>query len=90
MPKAQVRGGRMVHLTRLDDQELVVNADQILTVESTPDTVLQLVNGTHLMVKEAPDEVVERVAAWRRRCQAGPERIGELRPFPRSVPTPEE
>jgi flagellar protein FlbD len=80
----------MVHLTRLDGKDVVVNADHILTVEATPDTVLQLVNTTHLMVKESPEEVVDRVSAWRRRCQAGPERIGEVRPFPRSVPAPKE
>jgi flagellar protein FlbD len=80
----------MVLLTRLDGKELVVNADHVLTVEATPDTVIQLTSGDHLMVREPPDEVVERVAAWRRRCQLGPERRGGVLPFPRGVPTPEE
>ncbi|MBK9518758.1 MAG: flagellar FlbD family protein [Anaeromyxobacter sp.] len=80
----------MIVLTRLDGKELVVNADHVLTVEATPDTVIQLVNAMHLMVKEPPDEVVERVAAWRRRCQLGPERRGDVLPFPRSVPNPED
>ncbi len=80
----------MILLTRLDGKELVVNADHVLTVEATPDTVIMLTNGMHLMVKEPPDEVVERVAAWRRRCQAGPERRGDVLTFPRSVPAPEE
>jgi flagellar protein FlbD len=80
----------MILLTRLDGKELVVNADHLLTVEATPDTVIQLLNGMHLMVKEPPDEVVERVAAWRRRCLGGPERRGDLLSFPRSVPMPEE
>jgi len=81
----------MILLTRLDGKELVVNADHILTVEATPDTVLALTNGTHLMVREPPDDVVERVAAWRRRCLAGPERRpGEVVAFPRPVPPPEE
>lgn len=80
----------MILLTRLDGKELVVNADHILTVEATPDTVIQLDNEMHLMVKEPPDEVMEKVAAWRRRCQLGPERRGDVLTFPRSVPTPEE
>jgi flagellar protein FlbD len=80
----------MITLTRLDGKELVVNADHILTVEATPDTVIQLVNEMHLMVKEPPEEVVERVAAWRRRCQLGPERRGEVITVPRSIPPPEE
>jgi len=80
----------MILLTRLDGKELVVNADHVLTVEATPDTVIQLVNEMHLMVKEPPDGVIEKVAAWRRRCQLGPERRGGVLPFPRSVPPPEE
>jgi flagellar protein FlbD len=80
----------MVHLTRLDGKDVVVNADHILTIESTPDTVLQLTHGIHIMVKEPAEDVVARVAAWRHRCFAGPERIGEIRPFPRSVPGPKE
>jgi flagellar protein FlbD len=80
----------MILLTRLDGKELVVNADHILTVEATPDTVIQLVNEMHLMVKESPDEIMEKVAAWRRRCLLGPERRGGVLPFPRSVPPPEE
>ena len=71
----------MIPLTRLDGKEIVVNADLILTVEATPDTVLTLVPGGHLMVREPPAEVVERAAAWRRRCGAGPARAGAVLPF---------
>ena len=80
----------MVHLTRLDGKDVVVNADHILTVESTPDTVLLITNEIHIMVKEPAEEVVTRVAAWRHRCFCGPERSGEVLPFPRSVPGPKE
>jgi flagellar protein FlbD len=86
----RVRGAHVIQLTRLDGHELTVNADHILTIEATPDTVLQLTSGVHLMVREPPEDVVERVAAWRRRCQAGPERRGEVLPFPRSVPQHED
>jgi len=80
----------MILLTRLDGKELVINSDHILTVEATPDTVIALTNEMHFMVKETPDEVIEKVAAWRRRCQAGPERRGDILTFPRPVPAPEE
>ncbi len=73
----------MILLTRLDGKELWVNADLILTIEATPDTVLLLQGGPHLMVREPPEEVVERAAAWRRRIAAGPERRGRLVPIPR-------
>jgi len=88
----------MIVLTRLDGKELVVNAEHILTAEATPDTVLHLTNGLSLMVREPVAEVVEKVAAWRRRTMTGPEVIlpsEPLRPvvpFPRGVPNrkPEE
>jgi flagellar protein FlbD len=79
----------MILVTRLDGKELWVNADQILFVEATPDTVLTLQGGSHLMVKEPCEVVVERTVAYRRRCAAGPERRGgEVVPFPRPAPTP--
>jgi flagellar protein FlbD len=86
----RVHGGHVIVLTRLDGKELVVNADHILTVEATPDTVLQLTTGVHLMVKESLEDLLERVAAWRRRCQLGSERLREVRPFLRGVPKAEE
>ena len=62
----------MIHVTRLDGTDLVVNADLISTIERTPDTMLALVTGARLMVREPVDEVVERVVAYRRRLQLGP------------------
>jgi len=81
----------MISLTRLDGKELWVNSDQILTVEATPDTLLLLQGGQHLMVREPPDEVVERIVAFRRRLAAGPERRGTVVSLPRPpAPAPEE
>jgi flagellar protein FlbD len=73
----------MISLTRLDGKELWVNSDQILTVEATPDTMLLLQGGLHLMVREPPDEVVERTLAYRHRVAAGPMRRGALVSLPR-------
>jgi flagellar protein FlbD len=80
----------MITLTRLDGQELVVNADHILTAEPTPDTVLLLSTGHKLMVRESVAEVVERVAGWQRRVHGGLEvRGGTVLPFPRGVTSEE-
>jgi flagellar protein FlbD len=66
----------MIHLTRLDGTDVVVNADLIATIERTPDTMLALVTGARLMVREPVEEVVERVVNFRRRSQLGPTVIG--------------
>jgi len=81
----------MIRVTRLDGKELWVNSDQILTIEATPDTVLLLHGGLHLMVREPPEEVVDRAVAYRRRIAAGPlsssapasERRASIVPLPR-------
>lgn len=78
----------MISLTRLDGKDVVVNADHILTVERTPDTVLHLTTGMRLMVREPVDDVVERVVAYRRRIAGGPDVRRSVAPFPRSVPDP--
>ena len=51
----------MIHVTRLDGSDVVVNADLIATIERTPDTNIALVTGARLMVREPVEEVVEKV-----------------------------
>lgn len=49
----------MITVTRLNGNQFVVNADLIRTVEETPDTTIQLINGDHVIVKESMQEVVK-------------------------------
>jgi len=58
----------MIALTRLNGKDVVVNCDQIVFVEATPDTRLTLTNGERCMVKEGVSEVIRRVESYRRRC----------------------
>ena len=62
----------MICLTRLDGSEIVVNTDLIVTVERTPDTMLTLVTGGRILVKESVEEVVERSVGYRQRVYRGP------------------
>ena len=55
----------MIWVTRLNGSEIVVNADLIETVESTPDTVVTLVDGKKYVVHESARDIVERVRAYR-------------------------
>jgi flagellar protein FlbD len=61
----------MIPVTRLDGGPLVVNADLIPTIESTPDTALALINGDKLFVRESPDEVITRVRTYRQQVAHG-------------------
>ncbi len=58
----------MIKVTRLNGQEIVVNADLIEYLEASPDTIIALTNGKKIMVKESVDEVIEKVIEYRRKC----------------------
>ncbi len=62
----------MIAVTRLGGAELVINADLIVTVEKTPDTVITLTTGDRIMVRESVEEVVARAATFRYRVLQGP------------------
>ena len=61
----------MIQLTRLNNQLLVVNSDLIKFVEKAPDTVLTLINGEKIVVREAVDEVLAKVVEFRRGIFSG-------------------
>ncbi len=60
----------MIELTRLNGTPIVLNSDLIKTAEASPDTMLTLINGEKLIVREDCNEVTERVLAYRARLLA--------------------
>ncbi len=60
------KSGTMVRVTRLNGAEIVVNASAIESLESTPDTVVRLLNGQRLAVRETVDEVIGKVISYQR------------------------
>lgn len=65
----------MIHLTRLNNQPFVLNADLIKFVETSPDTVITLLTGEKLVVRESVNELLQRIAEFHlrfyRRAGAG-------------------
>jgi flagellar protein FlbD len=72
MPMAFLRGGtskpqvQMIQLTKLNNQPFAVNADLIKFVEQAPDTVLTLISGEKIVVRENAEEVIRRIIEFRR------------------------
>lgn len=60
----------MISLTKLNGTQFVVNAELIKTIETTPDTIVTLINGDRLMVREPSRDVVERAIDYGRRLRA--------------------
>lgn len=55
----------MIAVTRLDGTPILLNDDLIQSIEQTPDTVLTLVNGDKLMVRDDPGQLMQRVIHFR-------------------------
>ena len=56
----------MIFLTRLNSKQVVVNAELIKMIESTPDTLLTLTTGEHMMVRESVPDVVAKAIDYAR------------------------
>lgn len=66
---------RVIKVRRLNQTELVVNADLIEFIEATPDTVISLTTGKKLVVLDSVDEIVSKVIKYRKSYHAGPFRL---------------
>jgi uncharacterized protein YlzI (FlbEa/FlbD family) len=55
----------MIELTRLNGNPIVLNSDLIKTAEASPDTMLTLINGEKLIIRETCAQVTEKVLAYR-------------------------
>ncbi len=57
----------MITLNRLGhtDEPFQLNTDMIVTIESTPDTVITLATGAKVVVAETPEEVAAAVHGYR-------------------------
>jgi len=57
----------MIQLTRLNNHPLLVNSDLIKFVENAPDTVITLLTGEKIVVRETVAEILERFVMFRQR-----------------------
>lgn len=57
----------VIKLTRLNQHSVAINPDTVLWAEASPDTVLCLVGGEKVLVRESIDELIDKVIEFRRR-----------------------
>jgi len=62
---------KMIPLTRLNGQPLIINSDLIKVIENAPDTVISLVNGEKIVVRESGEVILDRIVQFRRRVLDG-------------------
>jgi flagellar protein FlbD len=61
----------MIRLTRLNNQPLTVNSDLIKFVEQSPDTLITLITGEKIVVRESIEEILASVIEFRRSVLQG-------------------
>jgi len=68
----------MIKITDIAGVSKYLNCDLIERMESAPDTVICLVNGRTLLVRESPDEIIERILEFKRRCMESSSKLPEV------------
>lgn len=58
----------MITVTKVDGSKLTINADEIETIESTHDTLVSLISGKKIVVRESSNEIITLVIDYRRKC----------------------
>jgi flagellar protein FlbD len=56
----------MIHVTKLNNEQCIVNCDLIELIEITPDTLLTLTTGRKLMIRESSEDIIKRIVAYRK------------------------
>jgi flagellar protein FlbD len=54
----------MILLTKLDQQKILINLENVKYIESVPDTIIFFTNGESLMVQESLDAISQAVVEY--------------------------
>ncbi len=57
----------MIKLTKLSNEQFVINDSQIECIESIPDTKVIMMNREFFLVRETPDEIIKRIIDFKSR-----------------------
>jgi flagellar protein FlbD len=62
----------MIEVTRLNNIPIIINASLIECIEQTPDTVITITNGMKYVIKETPEEVVNKAIIFQQKLNSFP------------------
>ena len=57
----------MITITKLNDQEVIINCDMIELIESTPDTTITMNTGRKIIAKEPVDVLIEKIISYKKK-----------------------
>ncbi|MFC1513505.1 flagellar FlbD family protein [candidate division KSB1 bacterium] len=58
----------MIAVTRINNDKIVINAELIEFVETTPDTIITTTTGKKIIVLDSAQQVIRKVIEYRRLC----------------------
>lgn len=56
----------MIKLTKIDNSKIVVNSDEIESIDCTHESSIKLKSGRRILVKEGADEIIELVINYKK------------------------
>ena len=56
----------MIKLTKLNNEEFVINCSQIMTIDIIPESKITLMNKEHFIVKESVDDIIRKPIEYNR------------------------
>lgn len=57
----------MIKLTRLNETFIYINPDLIDSIECHPNTTIFMINDKKIIVKETPEQVIEKIIEYKRK-----------------------
>jgi flagellar protein FlbD len=66
----------LIRLTRLNGSSIALNSDLIKFVENAPDTVITLINGEKMLVRESTEDLIHKLIEFRRSVLSGLPTVG--------------
>jgi len=58
----------MITVTRINKKIIVINAELIEFIESTPDTIITTTTGKKIIVEDTTEDIIRKVIEYRRLC----------------------
>jgi len=63
----------MIVVKKVNQQEIIVNCELIVTIEFTPDAVMSLTTGDKIIVDETKEDLLRKIIEYKRSVNYPPE-----------------
>ena len=60
----------MITITRLNDKQIVINAELIISIEATPDTTITMTTGLKYIATESVDDIINSVVEYKQKIHS--------------------